>query len=157
MQKKTCWHTTLLAKCSVLYLLAWLTGETGCGAVCAPLAPAGKPADFLWMGMNKKSGWFQRTAAGIWTPVPRLTLWLVVNMTRSCGHTPEKIAGQRATVKAEMNGLTPGLDRRPPSRWISRQGGQSLKALDRTLFHFGAFFFSKLKWAESYFVALLFP
>ena len=31
------WHTTLLAKCSVLYLLAWLTGETGCGASCAPL------------------------------------------------------------------------------------------------------------------------
>ena len=25
-------------------------------------------------------------------------------------------AGQRATVKAEMNGLTPGLDRHPPSR-----------------------------------------
>ena len=26
------------------------------------------------------------------------------------GHTPGKVAGQRATVKAEMNGLTPGLD-----------------------------------------------
>ena len=64
------WHTTLLAKCSVLYLLAWLTGETGCGASCAPFAPAGKQAEFLWMGMNKKSGWFQRTAAGIWKPRP---------------------------------------------------------------------------------------
>ena len=41
------WHTTLLAKCSVLYLLAWLTGETGCGAFCAPFAPVGKQADFL--------------------------------------------------------------------------------------------------------------
>ena len=36
------WHL-LLAKCSVLYLLAWLT-ETGCGASCAPFAPAGKQA-----------------------------------------------------------------------------------------------------------------
>ncbi len=33
-----------------------------------------------------------------------------------CGHTPGKVAGQRETVKAEMNGLTPGLDRSPPSR-----------------------------------------
>ncbi|CCL67174.1 Exodeoxyribonuclease V alpha subunit (modular protein) [Clostridioides difficile E7] len=59
------WHTTLLAKCSVLYLLAWLTGETGCGASCAPFAPAGKQAEFLRMGMSKKSACFQRTAAGI--------------------------------------------------------------------------------------------
>ena len=59
------WHTTLLAKCSVLYLLAWLTGKTGCGASCAPFAPAGKQAEFLRMGMSKKSGCFQRTAAGI--------------------------------------------------------------------------------------------
>ena len=59
------WHTTLLAKCSVLYLLAWLTGETGCGASCAPFAPAGKQAEFLRMGMSKKSGCFQRAAAGI--------------------------------------------------------------------------------------------
>ena len=59
------WHTTLLAKCSVLYLLAWLTGETGCGASCTPFAPAGKQAEFLRMGMSKKSACFQRTAAGI--------------------------------------------------------------------------------------------
>ena len=37
-------------------------------------------------------------------------------VSRSCGHTPGKVAGQRATVKAEMNGFIPGLDRRPPSR-----------------------------------------
>ena len=53
------------AKCSVLYLLSWLTGETGGGALCAPFAPAGKPAEFLRMGMSKKSACFQRTAAGI--------------------------------------------------------------------------------------------
>ena len=46
-------------------------------------------------------------------PVPCLTLRLVVNMARSCGHTPGKIAEQRATVKAEMNGFAPGLDRLP--------------------------------------------
>jgi len=33
-----------------------------------------------------------------------------------CGHTPGKVAGQQATVKAEMNGFAPGLDRRPPFR-----------------------------------------
>lgn len=36
-------------------------------------------------------------------------------VSRSCGYTPGKVTGQRVTVKAEMNGFTPGLDRRPPS------------------------------------------
>ena len=49
-------------------------------------------------------------------PVPRPTLRLVDKVSRSCGHTPGKVAGQRATVKAEMNGFTPGLDLRPLSR-----------------------------------------
>ena len=48
-------------------------------------------------------------------PVPRPALRLVDKVSRSCGHIPGKVAGQRATVKAEMNGFTPGLDRRPPS------------------------------------------
>ena len=65
-------------------------------------------------------------------PVPRPTLRLVDKVSRSCGHTPGKVAGQRATVKAEMNGLTPGLDRRPPPRWMGGQGGQSLKVFGRT-------------------------
>ena len=30
------WHTTLLARCSVLYLLAWLTGEAGGAVLFAP-------------------------------------------------------------------------------------------------------------------------
>ena len=90
-------------------------------------------------------------------PVHRPTLRLVDKVSRSCGHTPGKVTGQRATVKAEMNGFTPGLDLRPLSRWMGGQGGQSLKVLGRTLFHFGAFFSSKLKWAGSHFVALLFP
>ena len=34
-------------------------------------------------------------------PVPRPTLQLVDKVSRSCGHTPGKVAGQRATVKAE--------------------------------------------------------
>jgi len=48
-------------------------------------------------------------------PVHRPTLRLVDKVSRSCGHAPGKIAGQRATVKTEMNGFTPGLDRHPPS------------------------------------------
>ena len=46
-----------------------------------------------------------------------------------CGHTPGKVAGRQETVKAEMNGLTPGLDRSPPPRWMGGQGGQSLKSV----------------------------
>ena len=49
-----------------------------------------------------------------------------------CGHTPGKVAGRQETVKAEMNGLTPGLDRSPPPRWMGGQGGQSLKVFGRT-------------------------
>ena len=41
------WHTTLLARCSVLYLLARLTVKTGCDAVCTPLTLAGKRAGDL--------------------------------------------------------------------------------------------------------------
>ena len=70
-----------------------------------------------------------------------------------CGHTPGKVAGQRETVKAEMNGLTPGLDRSPPPCWVGGQGSQSLKVLVRSLSDFGAFLSSKLKWAGSHFRA----
>ena len=77
-------------------------------------------------------------------PVPRPTLRLVDKVSRSCGHTPGKVAGQRATVKAEMNGFTPGLDRHPPSHWMGGQGGQSLKVLVRALSDFEVFSFSKL-------------
>ena len=49
-------------------------------------------------------------------PGPRPTLRLVDKVSRSCGRAPGKVAGQRATIKAKMNGFTPGLDRRPPSR-----------------------------------------
>ena len=57
-------------------------------------------------------------------PVPRPTLQLVDKVSRSCGHTPGKVAGQRATVKAEMNGLTPGLDRRP-AEWVDKAANPS--------------------------------
>ena len=63
-----------------------------------------------------------------------------------CGHTPGKVAGRQETVKAEMNGLTPGLDRSPPPRWMGGQGGQPLKVLGRTRSFFGAVLLPKLKW-----------
>ena len=51
-------------------------------------------------------------------PVPRPSSYAPTcgQSVPKCGHIPEKIAGQRATVKAEMNGFTPGLDCRPPFR-----------------------------------------
>ena len=61
------WHTTLLARCSVLYLLARLTGESGGGAVCAPLPSAGKRAGFCDRE-GTKTVRFQRAAAGIQSP-----------------------------------------------------------------------------------------
>ena len=84
-------------------------------------------------------------------PVPRPTLRLVDKVSRSCGHTPGTVAGQRATVKAEMNGVTPGLDRRPPPRWMGGQGGQSLKVLVRALSDFEVFSFSKLNNQNKFF------
>ena len=84
-------------------------------------------------------------------PVPRPTLRLVDKVSRSCGHTPGKVAGQRATVKAEMNGVTPGLDRRPPPHWMGGQGGQSLKVLVRALSDFEVFSFSKLNNQNKFF------
>ena len=62
-------------------------------------------------------------------------------VTRCVATLREKVAGRQETVKAEMNGLTPGLDRSPPPRWMGGQGGQSLKVLGRSLSDFGAFLF----------------
>ena len=93
---------------------------------------------------KRRSGFIGRQ--GVYeSPVPRPTLRLVDKVSRSCGHTPGKVAGQRATVKAEMNGVTPGLDRRPPPRWMGGQGGQSLKVLGRSLSDFGVFKDVKIK------------
>ena len=59
-------------------------------------------------------------------PVPRPTLRLVDKVSRSCGYTPGKVTGQRVTVKAEMNGFTPGLDRHPPpTEWVDKAANPS--------------------------------
>ena len=84
-------------------------------------------------------------------PVHRPTLRLVDKVSRSCGYTPGKVTGQRVTVKAEMNGLTPGLDRSPPPRWMGGQGGQSLKVFVRALSDFEVFSFSKLNNQNKFF------
>ena len=57
-------------------------------------------------------------------PVHRPTLRLVDKVSRSCGYTPGKVTGQRVTVKAEMNGFTPGLDRRP-AEWVDKAANPS--------------------------------
>ena len=111
----------------------------------------------VWRGAASAGLFSSADRAYMKAPVLRPMLQLVDKVSRSCGHTPGKVAGQRATVKAEMNGVTPGLDRRPPPRWMGGQGGQSLKVLVRSLSDFGVFLFPKLKWAGSHFVALLFP
>ena len=86
----------------------------------------------VWRGAASAGLFSSADRAYMKAPVPRPTLRLVDKVSRSCGHTPGKVAGQRATVKAEMNGVTPGLDRRPPPRWMGGQGGQSLKVFGRT-------------------------
>ena len=44
------WHTTLLARCSVLYLLARLAGETGCAAFAARFSRQENGRDFCERG-----------------------------------------------------------------------------------------------------------
>ena len=73
-------------------------------------------AVLVWRGAASAGLFSSADRAYMKAPVPRPTLRLVDKMSRSCGHTPGKSARQRATVKAEMNGFTPGLDRHPPSR-----------------------------------------
>ena len=70
----------------------------------------------VWRGAASAGLFSSADRAYMKAPVPRPTLRLVDKVSRSCGYTPGKVTGQRATVKAEMNGLTPGLDRHPPSR-----------------------------------------
>ena len=42
-------------------------------------------------------------------------------VTRCAAHTPGKVAGRQETVKAEMNGLTPGLTvPRRPAGWVDK-------------------------------------
>ena len=106
---------------------------------------AGNRAVLAWRGAASAGLDSSADRAYMKAPVPRPTLQLVDKVSRSCGHTPGKVAGQRATVKAEMNGFTPGLDLRPLSRWNQGgQGGQSLKVLGRSLSDFEVFSFSKL-------------
>ena len=89
-------------------------------------------AVLVWRGAASAGLFSSADRAYMKAPVSCPTLQLVDKVSRSCGHTPGKVAGQRATVKAEMNGVTPGLDRRPPPRWMGGQGGQSLKVFGRT-------------------------
>ena len=108
-------------------------------------------AVLAWRGAVSAGLFSSADRAYMKAPVPRPTLRLVDKVSRSCGHTPGKVAGQRATVKAEMNGVTPGLDRRPPPRWMGGQGGQSLKVLVRALSDFEVFSFSKLNNQNKFF------
>ena len=76
-------------------------------------------------------------------------------VSRSYGHrdqmcvhsSPGKIAGQRGTIKAKMNGLMSSLDRSPLSCWMGGQGGSSIKVLDHTRSFLGVVLLSKLEWA----------
>lgn len=64
------WHTTLLARCSVLYLLARLTGEAGCVAFAPRLRRQENGRGFV-SGSEQKPVRFRGAAAGIQAPVPR--------------------------------------------------------------------------------------
>ena len=84
-------------------------------------------------GFNSRQGVYESprpssSAPGLWDKKSQSS----GHRDQMCGHTPGKVAGRQETVKAEMNGLTPGLDRSPPPRWMGGQGGQSLKVFGRT-------------------------
>jgi len=59
-------------------------------------------------------------------------------VSRSCIHAPGRIAGQQATGKAEMNGFTPGLARRP-DEWVEKAAKPS-KCLAALFLISGRFF-----------------
>lgn len=60
---------------------------------------------------------------------------------------PAKIAERTAPVKAEMNGLSPGLDRRRrPAEWVDKADNPILcLSADKVIV--GLLVLSKLKWA----------
>ena len=95
-------------------------------------------------GLISRQGVYESPSSSSYTPTCGQSV-------PKCDHTPGKVAGQRATVKAEMNGFTPGLDLRPLSRWMGGQGGQSLKVLGRSLSDFEVFSFSKLNNQNKFF------
>ena len=68
-------------------------------------------AVLVWRGAASAGLFSSADRAYMKAPVYRPTLRLVDKVSRSCGYTPGKVTGQRVTVKAEMNGFTPGLDR----------------------------------------------
>ena len=105
------------AKCSVLYALSAMPRKCRCRrGGQGHLKRQENRAVLVWRGAASAGLFSSADRAYMKAPVPRPTLRLVDKMSRSCGHTPGKSARQRATVKAEMNGFTPGLDRHPPSR-----------------------------------------
>ena len=55
--------------------------------------------------------WFHQQTGHVYeSPIPRPTLRLVTMCpAKLLVHTPRKVAGQRATVKAKMNGLSPDI------------------------------------------------
>ena len=66
-----------------------------------------------------------------WTKSQQIYL-LAFLLQQKAGAGENPLSRPFETVKAEMNGLTPGLDRSPPPRWMGGQGGQSLKVFGRT-------------------------
>lgn len=133
------------AKCSVLYLLAWLTGETGCGAFCAPFAPAGKQTEFLRMGMSEKSGCFQRTTAGIWKPpslVLRSTLWTKCSEVWPHSRKSSRIAGNRQGWNERVC-TRPWPPPHRPAEWVDKAANPS-KCL-AALFWFWSVSFIKIE------------
>lgn len=85
------------AKCSVLYLLAWLTGETGVSCMDTPVSSVRKADRFLRTEVNKNPVRFQRAAAGIFALGS-----LTISKLSSLPHVPSR---PLSTRKVEWRGL----------------------------------------------------
>ena len=111
------WHTTLLAKCSVLYLLWrgwwWKRGEM---LYVPRLLRQENRLNFYEWECAKNRVVFRERRQVYESPRPSSHAPTCGQNVPKCGHTPGKVAEQQATVKAEMNEFAPGLARRPPSR-----------------------------------------
>ena len=54
--KAPIWHTTLIAKCNVLYLLSWRAGKKGVSRVGTTTLPGRQKESFFWIGMGRAGG-----------------------------------------------------------------------------------------------------
>ena len=74
-QRVSLWHTTLLAKCSVLYALSALLWKCSCRRVGKHIWSSGKTGLWLRGAETQAQGWFRQQTGRIWKPSSLFPRW----------------------------------------------------------------------------------